>query len=95
MLLSKTGQPFLIAGSGTLGWDQVASNLIEPGEDVLVLATGYFGDSFTDWCVITPYLLADLFTDTIYSESLQTYGAKVTQVTAPLGAAVSKEVLEK
>ena len=49
LLFSKTAQIFLIAGSGTLGWDQVASNLVEPGEDVLVLNSGYFGDSFTDW----------------------------------------------
>jgi alanine-glyoxylate transaminase/serine-glyoxylate transaminase/serine-pyruvate transaminase len=41
-------QPFVISGSGTLGWDQVASNLIEPGEEVLVLHTGYFADSFAD-----------------------------------------------
>jgi alanine-glyoxylate transaminase/serine-glyoxylate transaminase/serine-pyruvate transaminase len=31
-----------------LGWDQIASNLTEPGEDVLVLHTGYFADSFAD-----------------------------------------------
>ncbi|KAK7031364.1 PLP-dependent transferase [Favolaschia claudopus] len=48
VVLSKEGQPFLIAGSGTLGWDQVASNLIQPGENALVLHTGYFGDSFTE-----------------------------------------------
>ncbi|KAL1304721.1 hypothetical protein AAFC00_003668 [Neodothiora populina] len=41
-------QPFVISGSGTLGWDQVASNLVEPGDDVLVLHTGYFADSFAD-----------------------------------------------
>ncbi|KAF2721466.1 PLP-dependent transferase [Polychaeton citri CBS 116435] len=41
-------QPFIISGSGTLGWDQVASNLAEPGDDVLVLHTGYFADSFAD-----------------------------------------------
>lgn len=45
---TQTGQPFLIAGSGTLGWDQVAANLIEPGEDALLLNCGYFGDSFAD-----------------------------------------------
>lgn len=28
---------------------QVAANLIEPGENALVLHTGYFGDSFADW----------------------------------------------
>ncbi|KZS94360.1 PLP-dependent transferase [Sistotremastrum niveocremeum HHB9708] len=48
VLLAPTSQPFLISGSGTLGWDQVAANLVEPGEDVLVLKTGYFGDSFED-----------------------------------------------
>lgn len=41
-------QPYVIAGSGTLGWDLVASNLVEPGEDVLVLGTGYFSDHFAD-----------------------------------------------
>ncbi|KAF1987907.1 PLP-dependent transferase [Aulographum hederae CBS 113979] len=41
-------QPFVISGSGTLGWDQVASNLVEPGDEVLVLHTGYFADSFAD-----------------------------------------------
>jgi alanine-glyoxylate transaminase/serine-glyoxylate transaminase/serine-pyruvate transaminase len=48
VLFTKDAQPFLISGSGTLGWDQVAANVIEPGEDALVLNTGYFGDSFTD-----------------------------------------------
>ena len=41
-------QPFVIAGSGTLGWDLTAANLVEPGEDVLVLHTGYFADSFAE-----------------------------------------------
>lgn len=51
MLYAPNSQPFLIAGSGTLGWDQVSANLIEPGENALVLNTGYFGDSFADWYV--------------------------------------------
>ena len=41
-------QPFVIAGSGTLGWDLVAANLVEPEEHVLVLHTGYFADSLAD-----------------------------------------------
>ncbi|KAI0255821.1 PLP-dependent transferase, partial [Lactifluus subvellereus] len=45
---TATAQPFLISGSGTLGWDQVSANLVEPGESVLVLNTGYFGDGFAD-----------------------------------------------
>jgi alanine-glyoxylate transaminase/serine-glyoxylate transaminase/serine-pyruvate transaminase len=44
----KSSQPFVISGSGTLGWDQVASNIAEPGDEALVLHTGYFGDSFAD-----------------------------------------------
>ncbi|KAK6379542.1 hypothetical protein LTS17_006460 [Exophiala oligosperma] len=58
-------QPFVIAGSGTLGWDLVAANLVEPGEDVLVLHSGYFADSFAD--------------------CLSIYGAKPTQLKAPIG----------
>jgi len=51
VLFTKAGQPFLISGSGTLGWDQVGANLVEAGDKVLVLHTGYFGDSFADWYV--------------------------------------------
>ncbi|KAA8895194.1 pyridoxal phosphate-dependent transferase [Sphaerosporella brunnea] len=43
-----SAQPLVVSGSGTLGWDFVAANLIEPGEDALVLHTGYFADSFAD-----------------------------------------------
>jgi aspartate aminotransferase-like enzyme len=32
VLYTTKGQPFLIAGSGTLGWDQVAANLV--GKDL-------------------------------------------------------------
>ncbi|KAJ3365392.1 hypothetical protein GGF32_009250 [Allomyces javanicus] len=42
----KDGQPFIVAGSGTLGWDMVAANLVEPGEAALVINTGLFGDRF-------------------------------------------------
>ncbi|KAG1907727.1 pyridoxal phosphate-dependent transferase [Suillus fuscotomentosus] len=48
LLYSEDAQPFLIAGSGTLGWDQVSANLVEPGENALVLHSGYFADSFAD-----------------------------------------------
>ncbi len=45
---SPSSQPFILSGSGTLGWDLVAANLAEPGENVLVLSAGYFGDGFAD-----------------------------------------------
>lgn len=48
VLYAENGQPFIVAGSGTLGWDMAASNLVEPGENVLVLNSGYFGDSFAE-----------------------------------------------
>lgn len=43
-----SSQPFIVSGSGTLGWDMVAANLAERGDEVLVLHSGYFGDSFAD-----------------------------------------------
>ena len=68
-------QPFVISGSGTLGWDQVAANLAEPGDEVLVLHTGYFADSFAD--------------------CFETYGAKVTQLKAPIGDRPQLDEIEK
>lgn len=41
-------QAVVIAGSGTLGWDIAASNLVSPGENVLLLSTGFFSDSFAE-----------------------------------------------
>ena len=40
------GQPFVIAGSGTLAMDVAAANLVEPGDKALVVNTGLFGDRF-------------------------------------------------
>jgi alanine-glyoxylate transaminase/serine-glyoxylate transaminase/serine-pyruvate transaminase len=42
----EKGQPFVVAGSGTMGWDMAASNLLQPGDKALVVNTGYFGDRF-------------------------------------------------
>ncbi len=38
------GQPFVLAGTGTLGMDTTCANLVEPGDNALVINTGYFGD---------------------------------------------------
>ena len=46
VFLCPSGQPFVVAGSGTLAMDMAASNLIEPGDRALVVNTGYFGDRF-------------------------------------------------
>ena len=45
---SSSGQPFVLSGSGTLGWDLIAANLCERGERAVVVNTGYFSDSFAD-----------------------------------------------
>lgn len=42
--LCPDGQPFIIAGSGTLAMDIAAANLAEPGDRALVISTGYFSD---------------------------------------------------
>ena len=45
---SPSGQPFIIAGTGTLAMDLAGTNLIEPGDKALVISTGYFGERFAD-----------------------------------------------
>ena len=41
---SPDGQPFILAGSGTLAMDSAAANLVEPGDRALVVNTGFFSD---------------------------------------------------
>ena len=44
----ETSQPFVVTGTGTVGMDMVAANLIEPGDRALVVNTGYFSDRLTE-----------------------------------------------
>lgn len=107
-MFTSTGQPFLISGSGTLGWDQVllyrrqnpsfpshlfqvAANLVEAGENALVLHTGYFGDSFADW-YFSSSALVRLRSHVL---SLQTYGANVDQLKAEIGGVVGRTEIEQ
>lgn len=46
--MAPNGQPFIVAGTGTLAMDMAAANLIEKGDHVLVISTGYFGERFKD-----------------------------------------------
>jgi alanine-glyoxylate transaminase/serine-glyoxylate transaminase/serine-pyruvate transaminase len=46
VFLSPDGQPLVLAGSGTLAMDTAGANLVEPGDRVLVINTGYFSDRF-------------------------------------------------
>jgi alanine-glyoxylate transaminase/serine-glyoxylate transaminase/serine-pyruvate transaminase len=46
VFLCEDGQPFVLAGSGTLAMDAAAANLVEPGDRALLVITGYFSDRF-------------------------------------------------
>lgn len=46
--LAPSGQPFIMAGSGTLAMDMAGANLVEPGDRALVISTGYFGDRYAE-----------------------------------------------
>lgn len=46
--LSPKGQPFIIAGSGTLAMELAVANVTEPGDEVLVVNAGYFSDRMAD-----------------------------------------------
>jgi alanine-glyoxylate transaminase / serine-glyoxylate transaminase / serine-pyruvate transaminase len=43
---SRSGQPLVLAGSGTLAMDCAGANLVEPGDRALVVNTGYFSERF-------------------------------------------------
>lgn len=45
---ASNSQPFILSGSGTLGWDLCASNFVNRTDNVLVLSTGFFSDSFAN-----------------------------------------------
>ena len=44
--MAPEGQPFVVSGSGTFAMEMAAANLIESGENALVISTGYFGERF-------------------------------------------------
>jgi alanine-glyoxylate transaminase/serine-glyoxylate transaminase/serine-pyruvate transaminase len=46
--MAPDGHPFILAGSGTLAMDSTGSNLVEPGDRVLVISSGYFGNRYAD-----------------------------------------------
>lgn len=41
-------QPFILAGSGTLAMEVAAANLVEPGDRVLMINTGFFSERMTE-----------------------------------------------
>jgi aspartate aminotransferase-like enzyme len=45
---SQTGRPFIVAGSGTLAMEMALVNVAAPGQKVLVISHGYFGDRYAE-----------------------------------------------
>lgn len=68
------GQPFVLAGTGTLAMDSAGANLVQAGDRALVINTGFFGDRF--------------------AAILERYGARVDQVTSPVGGRPALEDVE-
>lgn len=46
-LFNTEGEVFVVAGSGTLSMEMAIVNTVAPGEKLLVISHGYFGDRFT------------------------------------------------
>jgi len=49
-VFKTTGQPFVVAGSGSLAMEMAIVNVVERGERVLIVSNGLFGDRFVDIC---------------------------------------------
>lgn len=45
---TEHGVPFVIAGSGTLGMEISLTNILDNGENLLVISHGFFGDRFAE-----------------------------------------------
>lgn len=45
---SHGGQPVVLSGSGTLGWDVLGANLLQAQDEVLAVSTGFFSNSFAE-----------------------------------------------
>ncbi len=48
VFMAPSYQPFVVAGSGTLAMDLAAANLVEPGDEALIINSGYFSDRMAD-----------------------------------------------
>lgn len=50
VVFTETGQPFVVAGAGTLSMEIALVNAVAPGDRVLVLSQGYFGERMAQVC---------------------------------------------
>jgi len=51
IVFCENGEPFIIAGAGTLSMEMAVLNTAGPGDRVLVLSQGYFGRRMADICL--------------------------------------------
>ena len=74
---SQSAQPFILSGSGTLGWDLIAVNLCDSTTPTVVVNTGYFSDSFADclstYSVPVTQIKPDAVGDTIPTQTLRSH----------------------
>jgi len=50
IVFCENGEPFIVAGAGTLSMEMAILNTAGPGDRVLVLSQGYFGQRMSDIC---------------------------------------------
>ncbi len=50
IVFCESGEPFIVAGAGTLAMEMAILNTAGPGDRVLVLSQGYFGDRMAQIC---------------------------------------------
>ena len=50
IVFCENGEPFIVAGAGTLSMEMALLNTAGPGDRVLVLSQGYFGDRMAQIC---------------------------------------------
>ncbi len=50
IVFCENGQPFIVAGAGTLAMEMAVVNTAGPGDRVLILSQGYFGDRMAQVC---------------------------------------------
>jgi aspartate aminotransferase-like enzyme len=79
LFVNYTGMPFVISGSGTIGMEASIVSLIEPGDKVLCLDTGYFGKRFIDLATIHGAKVDVLYFETGKHADLDVVGEKLSK----------------
>ncbi len=51
VFMTESGEVFVVAGSGTLAMEMALVNVCEPGDNVLILSNGLFGERFREICM--------------------------------------------